>query len=456
VRAILYSQEKDTLAKPFQTDQLFGLIEPFFPKYHIEEASLVNAGVEVVVHAPDDSLVYQCERAFAGLKGFRANARSVVDDPRFMYADDLSFVLHDVSLPFSDSLYRFKAKRVGFTTGGEQLFVDQWDVRPVYSRDAIAEILGHETDWMNFSGNKISFSGFDFKAFTDERKWIARHAMADQMLVNVYRDKRPPSPYNRRPKMPQQALREAPYYIRIDTATLANMSVTYEELSVDGVKPGRVFLNNMYVYAYHISNDSADLAEGLPTRVFMDANFMGAAHLSVNVVWNAANPDNKFNYSGELAPMDATVLSPLLEDLVGIRVNSGQSKAASFRVAANEEYAEGVMKLRYNNLRVSLIDKETKKVGFGKSMTSFFANLVLVKSNNPRFLFTKKGRMYYERDKSKSIFNYMVKTSLSGVKHSVGFSNEKPPKDRRKSVFDFWKTIKKDLFSKEGKQQRKY
>jgi hypothetical protein len=61
----------------------------------------------------------------------------------------------------------------------------------------------------------------------------------------------------------------------------------------------------------------------------------------------------------------------------------------------------------------------------GNILGSFFANTFIIKTNNPRNFFLRKGDIFFERDEKKAIFNYWTKTFLSGVVSSIGATNNK-------------------------------
>ena len=93
---------------------------------------------------------------------------------------------------------------------------------------------------------------------------------------------------------------------------------------------------------------------------------------------------------------------------------------------ANNLYSYGEMKFYYEDLKIQLLKRETElPEGFGNALGSFFANTFIIRSNNPRNLFLRKGDIFFERDKKRAIFNYWTKTFLSGVVSSIGATNNK-------------------------------
>ena len=363
-----------------------------------------------------------------------------------MLSDDIHIGLRNYAYDMPDSIYHFEAEEVGFSTGRRLIYVDNLDFKPRIAKHTIAEIFGHEIDWMHFQVDRLELENFNFDEFLARDALTADQLNIDRLDAYVYRDKRPPEPFGRRPTMPQQYLRNMNTYVKLDTVNLYNSKLTYEELASDGKEPGQIFFENLNAYAFNITNDSVLLNNGAAVQLFANGFLMGEGRLEAAFLFPIANKNNSFTFQGSLEPMDLRAINPMLVNVAALKVNSGNLRKLTFDVQADEEYADGIMRFYYKDLSVALLKKDAKpkKEGKIKGLLTMFAN-VLVKSQNPRFLFLKRGKIYAERDKSKSIFNYWAKTLLSGVKHSVGFSNEKPPKERRKTVFQFWKRRRKDF-----------
>jgi hypothetical protein len=70
-----------------------------------------------------------------------------------------------------------------------------------------------------------------------------------------------------------------------------------------------------------------------------------------------------------------------------------------------------------------------KKTGDKGGFVSFLANTFVINNKNPNGKNLRIGEIDEERDPTKSIFNYLWKSLLSGIKPSLGI-NEKNKKDK--------------------------
>lgn len=446
-RLVLHpEEERPPPNERFSTEKLDSLLRNTFREVQVKNLGFDNASLQMGVHPLNsESTFFEVDNAFLNIDNFN-NLFQSYDSTRFMLADDIHIGVKNYQLSLPDSIYKFDAKEIGIRTGNPKIYIHDLDVKPRVSKKAIAEIFGNEIDWIHLKVDSVTLANFQFANFLKNTELVADRLDIEHLDTYVYRDKRPPAAFGNRPPLPQEFLRNVNTYIKLDTVNLYNSKLTYEELAVDGNQPGQIYFEDLNAYAFNITNDTALLADGAAVQLFANGLLMGEGLIEAAFTFPIANENNSFTFQGSLAPMDLRAINPMLENVASLKVNSGNARRLTFEVQADEEYADGFMRFYYRDLNVALLkrDAKPKKIGKIKGLLTMFAN-VLVKSKNPRFLFVKRGRIYNERDKRKSIFNYWAKTLLSGVKHSVGFSYEKPPKERRKTVFQFWKRRRKDF-----------
>jgi hypothetical protein len=158
----------------------------------------------------------------------------------------------------------------------------------------------------------------------------------------------------------------------------------------------------------------------------ISARLMGKGAISVMLQAPLTNENGAFKLAGSLGPMSLVPLTEMLGPIAFIKVKNGANENLVFEFNANDSYAQGSMKFYYKNLKVSLLSKSGQdNIGMGNAIGSFFANAFIVRSNNPGIFIVRNGDIYFERDATKSIFNYWSKSILSGVISSIGAKNNK-------------------------------
>ena len=112
----------------------------------------------------------------------------------------------------------------------------------------------------------------------------------------------------------------------------------------------------------------------------------------------------------------------MLIPLISVKIKSGYADTVSMDASANEYLAFGQMNMRYKNLKIAILNKGNENTkGFKTWLINFAANTLLVKNKNTG----RKGIVYFERNRDRSFFNYLVKMFFRGMANSVGLKIDK-------------------------------
>jgi hypothetical protein len=123
-------------------------------------------------------------------------------------------------------------------------------------------------------------------------------------------------------------------------------------------------------------------------------------------------------------PMKA--LNPMLEKNAFVSVKAGMIKKVEFTMHADALQSRGELWLMYNDLEIAKLNSnDLDDSAFPEKVISVIANLLIRKNNPEPKSGTKQSSMYWRRDPSRSIFNYVWKTILSGVKDTFGVPSGK-------------------------------
>jgi hypothetical protein len=226
--------------------------------------------------------------------------------------------------------------------------------------------------------------------------------------------------------MPQQNIKNLPIYIGINQLLLNNGFVTYLEHGVKSNAPGEVFFSDLKGQLINITNDSVVLQNERQLKFSAEGLIMGKGLINAEVTFDMLSTDHEFRLGANIDPFDMTVFNRMLSPNVFVEVKSGYNERILMNVKGNDDYSYGEMEFHYDNLKIALLNKETETPkGFGNALGSFFANTFIINSNNPRLMTFRKGEVFFERDKSKSIFNFWAKSFLSGIVTSIGAKSNK-------------------------------
>ena len=344
---------------------------------------------------------------------------------RIFNADVISVKLGGYSITPGNGMNKFSYGEIGLSTGSGELYVRDLHLEPLYNRHDYSRKLGYQTDWIDVRVNKLRLARINLRELLAEGKLNAGLLEIDSLVLVDHLDKRVAERPGMKPPMPQDALRKLKAYLRIDTVALKNGKATYEEQT--GPSPGTLFFDKMSVTFTGLTNDNLLLNAGLVSELKGTAYLMGKGKLDATLRFRFGDPRNTFSFSAMVGPTDLPEINPMLSKLMPAKVVSGKLKKLVVpMVYANDDYAQGKLLFYYNDLSVSVVDQ--KHTFFSKIKTgviNWAANDLIVNNDNP----TKSGKMktgviHFRRDKSASIFNYLWKSVLSGLKSTMGFNSK--------------------------------
>ncbi len=337
-------------------------------------------------------------------------------------AEDFSIHLVGIAVNTKNGLNKISLGEVGLSTGQKSLYVKNFHLEPLFNRYDYTRKFGYQTDRMDIKVPSLHVERFNFRELILAGKINAGLMEIDSLLLDDYRDKRILPRPGFRPPMPQDAIRSLKDYLKIDTVKLTNGKATYSEQI--GAEPGTLFFSRMSATMTGVTNDSLLLNAGYVSELRGTAYLMGTLKLDATLRFKFGDPGNAFTFSAMIGEFDLCEINPMLSKLLPAEVKSGQiNKLIIPQVYANDNAAQGKLLFYYKNLSISMIDKKNNTWGkIKKGVINFVANDLVVNNDNP----TRSGKMhtgtvYFTRDKSKGIFNFLWKSTLSGLKSTMGF-----------------------------------
>jgi len=401
----------------FHSDSIYPWLSPVFESYAIGQLEMEHAAIDYNDHKAEPVCFYNMS---IGIDSFEVDSTlAVLDSTNLLHTKDVRLELLDYAMLSEDGMFQYAFDKATLSLAESEIQVDSFRLTPMSGKAEFSKQLDFQSDWMKATNGLLSLKKIDFEQMLNEQKLVAGNLLISGLDMEVYRDKRLPLPENRRPKMPQETIRDLGFYLKLDSVHMEKSNVTYKEFATKGKQEGYITIENINAHVANISNDSSFLARGIKTPVTASALIMGEGLLTANFEFDLDDPLGQYTFGGTMYSLDIESLNPMLENVVFVKIKSGIAKRVDFNVEANSYFARGRMKFLYNNLHVSLLDKETLKKGLDERMGSFLANTFVLKSNNPRFFIPRKGKIFYIRDTSRSIFHYWARISLVGLQSSA-------------------------------------
>jgi hypothetical protein len=339
------------------------------------------------------------------------NVKNLISSSNWqLSADGFSFLT-------DNKRYKINIDAFDINNANSSVRIKSITAKPQFSEAAFSKSLVRQKDLYNMEFNNIELSGIDTRLLITRQRLEAAMARL-QPVVKIYRDRTVAEDLSSKVgKYPHQLLQTITFPFGIKKLNLKNGMVAYTEKSNVSKQTGTVIFKNINGTISNLTNISDLVSKSNLLLLEATASFMGVSH--VHTVWKL--PVNRgngaFDVTGTASGFNAVTLNPLIEPLGMASIKRGQVNKLSFNLTGNDLTAKGSVTILYHDLKIEVLkldSGEAKKNGF----QSVLAN-ALMKNSNPQNGQTSTGEIDYQRDITKSFFNLMWKSILSGVKKSI-------------------------------------
>lgn len=334
----------------------------------------------------------------------------LADQPFAYQVKNISAGSTALSVP--QALYTFEIQQIKWDFVKEIFRADSIRVVPQASKFEFSKQRGFEIDRFDAFIPFVEAQNFSV-SFLDSSRVRASQAEI-QFYLNIFRDKRRPFVQKRKP-LPIPQIQDLPFTLLIDSLKIRKSYVQYEEFAEEATEAGLVYFDNLYASLYNINNR----ATTGNTRLRAQSNLLG--HGAIDLFVNFPLEANKnARLVGSISDFDIPEINAMLVPSTNIKVESGDMKKLSFTFAFNDTRSDGEIELNYENLKLSMMKEDSDKEDEMEkdNLKTFIMNTFIIRKNMDEDVPEEKrtGAVGFERDPYRSIFNFWVKSLLSGVK----------------------------------------
>ncbi len=339
------------------------------------------------------------------------------------------FGAKDIILVSADSMYTFTASGILNSTISKKLSIDQFSVHPNYKDYDFTSRLEYTTDCIDASFSKISLHNFSLAAYLKNKSLLSSYLEIKKLNLTAFRDNRRKDNHEIKPAF-QELIYNYPSDITIDSIGVLNADITYIEHAIGGKEPGKIHFNKINAKIYNITNDTIYKSKKDYLVLKGEALLMGKSKMTLLLKAKIRDPQNSFTLNGTLSGMEVNDLYSMLKNNAFIYATTSIIDTVSYQFTANNKEANGKMILLYHGLDIKIKNKRTEGTSALKEQfMSFIVNIKAMDSNPLPGKEVRTGYINYKRDPERFLFNYCLKSILSGVKSSFS----KNPKKEKKS-----------------------
>ena len=304
-----------------------------------------------------------------------------------------------------DTLYINTTKRFIRTTGLQLI--------PQLPQSDYAELSQNHSDWTKIQTSTTIWTGIDFTAFMKERSIVIDTITIQHAEISSYKNRQIAQ---REKQLLNQTLRHLPIALDIRCIQFGPLNVVYQELTPEGVQPGKLTVTNLTGECLELSNRPAQNQSFLTIR--STGKLMGLANIQTTINFSLQDTSEQFTVNGQLGSLAMNQLNTLTEPLANLSIQNGRIDTLIFNITGNKHSSAVDLKLLYNGLEIELIKDHDGQIR-QRRLLSEAINDWVVYSSNPQYGTTRIGTGTALRDPYKSQFNYLWKSLWPGLKSTL-------------------------------------
>lgn len=311
--------------------------------------------------------------------------------------------------------YRLQADKVLYDSKDSLFKVEKLQLLTNFSRYGIGEYAKTQRDWLQITFDGIELNQIDAGRYLKDTTLKFNTLKIAYLDVLTFKDRRLPFPEKPNSKLPMAMIDDFPFKLHCDSLEVTDGHIEYSERAPKSTKEGRITFEGLAVHAENLSN-APEFIFG-KTTMHASAKVMDRTMLNADFVFPNIKHPEPYQTSGHLNPVAIKHFNPILLQATGAEIRSGQLTNLWFNFSYNNDISTGSMIFEYEDLKINLIDREEMEKN---AFTSFLVNAFAIHKENIRGSNNfKEGKISFERDKRKAIFNYWWKSLMSGFIDTV-------------------------------------
>ena len=319
----------------------------------------------------------------------------------------------------NDSLYTIKSKKLFIDYNKSVMIFDSLKLIPNYNKNDFSKKAERQTSRLETEIRKLIISNINYKLMLDKKIMSIHKIEFKGCKLDVYRDNRLPLAKIIRPSI-QAMIKSVPFLISIDTIEMKNSKIVFEAIHPHAFSTGKISINNFEVTVTGIQNDSCKISENQSVEALASGNIMNKGKFNLKYNFPLNTDKEHFYCFGSLSRMTLSTFNSIIIPIKNLEFRSGIIDYINFSFTAEENYASGIMKFKYHNLKVDMLNKLNNKNGLNQKLKSLLVNNFKIFESNPEIggeIRISKINMVH--NPYRFFLNYTIQSILSGVEPAI-------------------------------------
>ena len=219
--------------------------------------------------------------------------------------------------------------------------------------------------------------------------------------------------------MPNDYLKKIPFDIRVNHLQINSASVMYEEFPKDGTQSGTLQLANMNMSMSPVLNHPFK-TDPVYADTYITGSIMNSGSIKATI--HGQLDRNIYYIKGSIENLNLSTLNSSAENLGKFHIKSGILNGLNFHFTATDKKSSGEIVGEYHNLIIERLKVRNGLKKVAKVPTFFLKHIIIPKNKDKSMAVSKRtGKIDYNRDSTRMVTFYLLKSLLSGIRASFKF-----------------------------------
>jgi hypothetical protein len=400
-------------------------LAPYLNSVKIGSIILKNADFKYIDRSAEGgSRITELKNLYIRISDMLIDSLSKYDRSRLYYTKDIYAELLGYKTLTQDGNYNIQFSEFKASTAGRYAHIKGVHLLPKFSEMEFSKRFKFQKDRYSAQFEAIELNNIDYKLLNRDRRLIASSLTFKKGNLSVFLHRgMPDSIRDKGVNFPQLALRRFKLDTTIDTVLLKDTHINYSEYNPDSKRKGTLSFGAINGSILNVTNDSLNLIKNKFSEVKLTSLLMDRGRLDIAMKFNLPDPAGAFDFSGKLGKLDAEMFNSAIRPLSLIEVKSGYINQLIFKGKGSINGVRGSLTCYYNDLKITLLEKSENSSRLKrKSIASIFANILIIKDDNPeRGKPVRRGVFNYVRPERSSFFNMIWKGFAEALLYTIGF-----------------------------------
>jgi hypothetical protein len=337
---------------------------------------------------------------------------------RFLFAKQARINFKDYKTKTPDGLYQFTIGSGSIKAPEQTVVLQNLSFASPLGRKEFMQRQKQAKELFDLSLGSVTLRGVNWWTLLNGEELLADEITASGGKISLYSDRTLP-PRSRMGNFPNQLLAKLSLQMNVARFSIQNLDLAYTQYNPVSQQNGTVALDNIVLNGKNLSTNSTK-----PLVIDGNALLMRQVPVKASFTFDMRRPmAGGFSASiGLEKDFEASLLNAFTMPLGMLRVDEGRLQKLQASIKGNEQQAKGNVLVLYKDLKIHLMEKDAgKKALDKKDVTSFLANLFVIKDDNPKKnQLPRNSATAFKRDPNGGFFMLVWKTILVGVLKTIG------------------------------------